>query len=121
MGRQKDMNMERFRLKSGYDDLNIAVGVCRPKTTPRAVIQFVHGMCGCKERFEPVMDYFSENGIVCIASDHRGHGESIKDMNDLGYFYSGGYKALVEDVRTVTDWGLKEFPGLPYYLLGHSR
>ena len=84
------MNMERFRLKSGYDDLNIAVGVCRPKTTPRAVIQFVHGMCGCKERFEPVMDYFSENGIACIASDHRGHGESIKDMNDLGYFYSGG-------------------------------
>lgn len=112
--------MERFRLKSGYDDLNIAVGVCRPKTQPWAVVQLVHGMCGCKERFEPVMDFLSGNGIVCIANDHRGHGESLKETNDLGYFYSGGYKALVEDVRAVTDWGLKEFPGLPYYLLGHS-
>ena len=112
--------MERFRLKSGYDDLNIAVGVCRPKTQPWAVVQLVHGMCGCKERFEPVMDFLSDNGIVCIANDHRGHGESIKETNDLGYFYSGGYQALVVDVRAVTDWGLKEFPGLPYYLLGHS-
>jgi alpha-beta hydrolase superfamily lysophospholipase len=77
-------------------------------------------MCGCKERFEPVMDFLSDNGIVCIANDHRGHGESIKETNDLGYFYSGGYQALVEDVRAVTAWGLKEFPGLPYYLLGHS-
>mgnify|MGYP002511738393 FL=1 len=91
--------MERFRLKSGYDDLNIAVGVCRPKTQPWAVVQLVHGMCGCKERFEPVMDFLSDNGIACIANDHRGHGESIKETNDLGYFYSGGYKALVEDVR----------------------
>jgi alpha-beta hydrolase superfamily lysophospholipase len=77
-------------------------------------------MCGCKERFEPVMDFLSDNGIACIANDHRGHGESLKEPNDLGYFYSGGYQALVEDVRAVTDWGLKEFPGLPYYLLGHS-
>jgi alpha-beta hydrolase superfamily lysophospholipase len=112
--------MERFRLKSGYDDLNIAVGVCRPKTQPWAVVQLVHGMCGCKERFEPVMDFLSDNGIVCIANDHRGHGESVKDIKDLGYFYAGGYKGLVADARAVTDWGLKEFPGLPYYLLGHS-
>lgn len=112
--------MERIILKSGYDDLDIAVSVCRPIREPKAVIQFVHGMCGCKERFEPVMNFLSDNGIACIASDHRGHGESIKDIKDLGYFYSGGYKALVEDLRSVTDWGQKEFPALPYYLLGHS-
>lgn len=112
--------MEKIILKSGYDNLDIAVSVCRPKSTPIAVIQLVHGMCGCKERFEPVMNFLSDNGIACIASDHRGHGESIKDIRDLGYFYSGGYKALVDDIRSVTYWGQKEFPSLPYYLLGHS-
>lgn len=112
--------MERFTLESGYDGLTIAAGVCRPATKPWAVIQFVHGMCGCKERFEAVMDYFAERGIACIASDHRGHGESVKETDDLGYFYSGGYKALVSDVRAVARWGLENFPGVPYYLLGHS-
>ena len=112
--------MKSFTLKSGYDDLSLAVAVSLPKDKPIAVIQLVHGMCGCKERFGPLMEFLSDNGIVCIAADLRGHGESVKDINDLGYFYSGGYKALIDDIRKVTDWGLKEFSGLPYYLLGHS-
>ena len=112
--------MEKIIMKSRYDDLKISVAIYRPKEKPKAVLQLVHGMCGCKERFEPVMNYLSDNGIACIASDHRGHGESIRSMDDLGYFYSGGYKALVDDLRLVTRWGLEEFPGIPYYLLGHS-
>lgn len=112
--------METFYIKSRYDDLTIAVGVVRPEGQPKAVLQLVHGMCGYKERFEPVMEYMARNGIVCIASDHRGHGESVKSREDLGYFYSGGYKALVQDMRDVTEWGMREFPGIPYYLLGHS-
>jgi alpha-beta hydrolase superfamily lysophospholipase len=112
--------MDTFYIKSKYDDLNIAVCVVRPEGRPTAVLQFAHGMCGHKERFEPVMEYLAERGIVCIASDHRGHGGSVKDTRDFGYFYSGGYKALVQDMRDVVEWGLNEFPGLPYYLLGHS-
>lgn len=112
--------MEKIIIKSRYDNLKISVAIYRPEGKPKAVLQFVHGMCGCKERFAPVMDYLSDNGIACIASDHRGHGESVKSMSDLGYFYSGGYKALVDDLRVVTRWGLEEFPGIPYYLLGHS-
>ncbi|MBQ7303430.1 MAG: alpha/beta fold hydrolase [Alphaproteobacteria bacterium] len=112
--------MENVKLLSNYDNLEISVVVKHPKGVPKAVIQLVHGMSGCKERFRPLMTYLSDNGIVCIASDLRGHGESVKDVRDLGYFYSGGYKALVDDLRLVKKWGKKEFSGLPYYLLGHS-
>lgn len=112
--------MEKFYIKSKYDDLNIGVCLVRPETQPTAVLQLAHGMCGYKERFEPVMEYLAENGIACIASDHRGHGESVKSTEDFGHFYSGGYKALVQDMRDITEWGIKEFPGVPYYLLGHS-
>ena len=112
--------MERHKIKSAYDGLDIGFAVTRPKTEPKAVLQLVHGMCGCKERFEPIMEYLSANGVACITSDLRGHGESIKSLDDLGYMYEGGYKALVSELRQVSEWGQKEFPGLPYFLLGHS-
>ena len=51
--------METFYIKSRYDDLTIAVGVVRPEGEPKAVLQLVHGMCGYKERFEPVMEYMA--------------------------------------------------------------
>ena len=112
--------METFYIKSKYDDLNIAVCVVRPEGRPAAVLQLAHGMCGYKERFEPMMEYLAGKGIACIASDHRGHGGSVKDAKDFGHFYSGGYKALVQDMRDITQWGLNEFPDVPYFLLGHS-
>ena len=77
-------------------------------------------MCSSKERYEVFMKYMAANGIICIASDLRGHGESIRCKNDLGYMYKGGYKALVSDLRQVCCWGHSKFPKLPYYLLGHS-
>lgn len=112
--------MERYKITSTYDGLNISFSVARPKTTPKAVLQLIHGMCGCKERFEPVMEYMAARGVACIASDLRGHGESVKSPEDLGYMYKGGYKALVSDLRQVCQWGHSEFPDLPYFLLGHS-
>lgn len=112
--------MERHHIASAYDGLNISFEVVRPQTAPKAVLQLVHGMCGCKERFEPLMKYMAANGIACIASDVRGHGASIKSREDLGYMYQGGYKALVSDLRQVSNWGHSEFPNLPYFLLGHS-
>ena len=72
--------MERYKITSTYDGLNISFSVARPKTTPKAVLQLIHGMCGCKERFEPVMEYMAARGVACIASDLRGHGESVKSI-----------------------------------------
>lgn len=112
--------MERHHIASVYDGLNISFMVERPQVAPKAVLQLVHGMCGCKERFEPLMKYLADNGIVCIASDVRGHGASIRTHDDLGYMYKGGYKALISDLRQVSEWGHSEFPKLPYFLLGHS-
>ena len=112
--------MEKYYIRSKYDDLNIAVCLVRPEGRPKAVLQLAHGMCGYKERFEPFMNFLADKGVACIASDHRGHGESVKSTDDYGYFYTGGYMALVDDMRSVCSWGLKEFPGIPYYLLGHS-
>lgn len=114
------MRSENLKLRSKYDGLDISVLVTMPESEKVAVLQVAHGMRGCKERFLPFMTFMAEHGVVCIANDHRGHGDSVKDVSDRGYMYSGGYIALVEDMKMVTDWAHEQFPDLPVYLLGHS-
>lgn len=114
------MSSENFLLRSRYDGLDISVLAVMPEREPVAVLQLAHGMCGRKERFMPFMQFMSEHGIICVINDHRGHGDSVKAASDRGYMYSGGYVALVEDMKMVTDWVHERFPGLPVYLLGHS-
>ena len=109
-----------MKMRSSYDDLDISVIVVAPDHEPKAVLQISHGMCGCKERFLPFMEYMAGNGVACVAGDHRGHGGSVKEPTDLGYMYEGGYLALVDDMRMITDWIHIEYPGKPVYLLGHS-
>lgn len=109
-----------FILDSAYDGVPLSVMIVSPDKRPYAVLQLSHGMCGCKERYVPFMEYMADHGIACVACDHRGHGASIKSDDDLGYMYKGGYIALVEDMKLVSDWAVHEFPETPLILLGHS-
>ena len=111
---------ETITLHSRSDGLDVSVLVVRTEKEPVAVLQLTHGMKGCKERFLPFMNYMSEHGVACVANDLRGHGDSVRRTEDRGYMYDGGYLALVEDMKLVTDWIHQTFPGLPVYLLGHS-
>lgn len=81
--------MEIFKLKSRHDGLDISVLVMRPAGKVRAVLQIAHGMCGSKERYISFMAYMASHGVVCVAHDHRGHGQSILSSDDLGYMYEG--------------------------------
>lgn len=111
---------EKITLHSQWDGLDVSVLVTRPDTGPVAVLQLAHGMRGCKERFLPFMKFMASKGVACVANDLRGHGRSVRKDEDRGYMYEGGYHALVEDMKLVTDWIHQTFPGLPVYLLGHS-
>lgn len=112
--------MNTVKLSSQFDDLQLSVAYCEPKSEAKAIFQIVHGMAEHKERYYPFMEYLSEQGYICLIHDHRGHGESIKAPEDLGYMYKGGAQALVEDVKKVQDWAKEKFPGLEVYLFGHS-
>lgn len=109
-----------FTLDSAYDGLRLSVLMVRPEGEPKAVLQLAHGMCGCKERYIPFMEYMARHGVACVVCDHRGHGASVLSREDLGYMYDGGYTALVEDMKLVSDWTHEVFPDAPLFLLGHS-
>ncbi len=120
----KDMHggctFRRDRMISPSDGLEIGILVCVPETGVRGVVQLVHGMCEHKERYVPFMEYLASQGYAGIIHDHRGHGESVRSKEDLGYFYEGGYLAMIDDIRAVNELARKEFPGKPLALFGHS-
>ena len=112
--------MNTLKLKSNFDDLSLGVAFLPAQGTPKAIFQIVHGMAEHKERYYPFMEFLSEHGYACVIHDHRGHGESVKSEQDLGFMYDGGADAMVEDVLLVQDWAKGQFPNLPVYLFGHS-
>ena len=112
--------MKTFNIPASSDNLQLSVMLSEPEGKASGIVQIAHGMCEHKERYIPFMEFLSNNGYICIIHDHRGHGASVKDAADLGYMYKGGWEALVEDIRLVTEWVKKEFPGLTHTLFGHS-
>ena len=73
-----------------------------------------------KERYLPFLQEMADHGYLCIIHDHRGHGESVRQPEDLGYFYPDGGTAIVSDLYQVTRWIREQYPELPLYLFGHS-
>ena len=110
-----------FHIASKADGLLLSGVMLVPEGRPHGVVQIVHGMSEHKERYLPFMTYLAENGWIAVIHDNRGHGKSVKKEEELGYFYDGGYKALIDDieqVRAYVEEGLNE--ELPYILVGHS-
>lgn len=116
-----NINIATHRIAASADDVQLSLLVLTPThTDPRAIVQIVHGMCEHKERYIDFMQFLCLEGYICVAHDHRGHGESIRSEHDLGYFYQGGYRALIDDTLYVTRWAKSLFPSLELYLFGHS-
>lgn len=85
-----------------------------------AIFIISHGMCEHKERYLKFMEFLTGNGLISVIHDHRGHGESIKNDDDLGYFYGPDPNAIVDDVHDVIRSIKSRYKGLPIYLFGHS-
>lgn len=85
---------------------------------PRGVVQLVHGICEYILRYDPFAQYLTEHGFAVCGNDHLGHGKTAKGPEEYGYFTD--WKCLVQDVHSLRAAMGERFPGLPYFLLGHS-
>jgi alpha-beta hydrolase superfamily lysophospholipase len=87
----------------------------------KSVLQIAHGMAEHLERYEAFADVLCDNGIAVYINDHLGHGSSIKNKNELGYFgKNDGWKNFIEDCHELTKIAKAENPGKPYIFFGHS-
>ena len=129
--RPGSINRKYFSLTSAQDGMPLR-GMMVIPAHPGAVLQIAHGMCEHKERYLPFMRYMADRGYLCVIHDHRGHGASRREAAQtepvsgegipagLGYFGEDGGRALVEDLHQITRIIKKHYPGLPYFMLGHS-
>lgn len=86
--------------------------------SPKAVVQIVHGICEYALRYEDFALFLTGHGYAVAGSDHLGHGLTARGPEEYGYFTD--WFQLTRDVRTLRTRMGERFPGIPYFLLGHS-
>ena len=92
-----------------------------PEGPVRAVLQISHGVAEYILRYEPFAAYLTERGFAVVGHDHLGHGASVAEGAPRLYFGpKGSWDWVVEDLYTRRCLAGKRFPGVPYFLLGHS-
>lgn len=87
----------------------------------QGILQITHGMVEYIERYEAFAEYMTNQGFLVVGHDHLGHGASVVSSEYWGYFAKqNGSDILVEDMNTLRIMTQKEYPELPYFMLGHS-
>ena len=116
------MKKEEFYFKSvsGLADIH-AAKYLPDDGNVKAVLQVAHGMAEHLERYEKFAEYLCENGVALYINDHLGHGKSVSNDSELGYFgKEDGWKNFIEDCHQLTEIAKKENEGVPYVFFGHS-
>ena len=114
------MQEKRFTLSSDFDGIEISGLLYEPQGKPKGIVQIVHGICEHKARYLPFLKFLASQGYVAECHDHRGHGESVKEKADLGWFGDYDGVAIVEDTCLITRYLKTQYPNLPVTLFGYS-
>ncbi|MDO4501072.1 MAG: alpha/beta fold hydrolase [Erysipelotrichaceae bacterium] len=110
-----------INFKSSDNKTDIHVVYYIPDGEIKMILQISHGMAEFFERYEKFALYLNERGILVVGNDHLGHGYSINSKDDYGHQDSkDGYLNILSDLHTVMEMTKKEYPGIPYYFMGHS-
>ncbi len=92
-----------------------------PENRPKAILQLVHGMAEHIERYGEFATFMAEHGYLVVGDNHLGHGKSVPENGQKGYFCDGdAASVLVRDEHKLHEVVEGEYPGIPYFILGHS-
>lgn len=91
--------------------------VWKPEGDVRAIVQILHGMAEYIDCYDETAKRLNQAGILVVGHNHLGHG---KEAEQLGYFGKGGFDTLVQDAHTLRLAMQQDYPGVPYFLFGHS-
>ena len=110
-----------FTFPSSTGKNTIHVRKCMPEGEPRGIVQIAHGISEHIGRYEGFMKFLAEKGFIAVGNDHLGHGKSVTDPADKGFFSEeNGWTYAVDDMDKLHDIMCEEYPGLPYIFFGHS-
>lgn len=90
------------------------------KSAPESLLVVAHGMMETIERYHEMAEYLITGGIFVYGHDHRGHGKTAGDLEQLGDLGENGWIKAREDLKRVIKLAQHDYPGVPIFLLGHS-
>lgn len=93
-----------------------------PKTaTAKGIVQLAHGMTDYPARYKALADYLTGEGYIFAGNHHLGHGRSVSNPDDYGFFATkGGVDCILKDLKAMNKYLRDTFPTLPLVLMGHS-
>lgn len=93
-----------------------------PEEIPvKATLQILHGMQEHSGRYAEIAEYFANRGFAVLAYDHLGHGKSVKDKKDIGFFQlNNPHEKLISDAEKMSKYLMEQYPEVPHFILGHS-
>lgn len=91
-----------------------------PVGEPKGIFHLVHGMTEYIGRYDPLLSLIASAGYVACGFDNLGHGKTASESERGFIAEKDGYKYLVEDVMRFGNAVKADYPGLPYFLMGHS-
>lgn len=93
----------------------------KPEGEVKAVLQLCHGMVEYINRYDDFAQFLCSQGYYVVGNDHLGHGKSIQSKTEYGFFHEKyGNVCVLGDMHTLRKRSSKKYPGVPYFMLGHS-
>ena len=93
----------------------------KPEGEVRAVLQICHGMVEYIRRYDGFAQFLCGKGYYVVGNDHLGHGKSVQAKSEYGFFHEKyGNACVIGDMHTLRQRTEKKYPGVPYFMLGHS-
>ena len=93
----------------------------KPEGKVRAVLQICHGMVEYIRRYDEFAQFLCGKGYYVVGNDHLGHGKSVQAKSEYGFFNEKyGNACVIGDMHTLRQRTEKKYPGVPYFMLGHS-
>lgn len=86
-----------------------------------AILQITHGMIEFIERYAHFAEFLTGKGYMVVGHDHIGHGVSVTDEKEWGYFCEKNPSdVLIADMHKLRTMIQEENPQVPYFMMGHS-
>ena len=116
------MRKEEFYFPSRDNQTQIhAVSWIPESEKPCCIVQIVHGMAEYVERYEEFAHFMVSRNVLVTGEDHLGHGKSIREDKNPGYFCEQDpATVVVRDVHRLKKLTQAKYPGVPYIIFGHS-
>ena len=109
-----------FPSASGLCDIYAQSAAPADFSQVKGIVQISHGMAEHSNRYARFAMELCKQGYAVYISDHLGHGKSVANADELGFFGDNGVESVVEDLKQLTDIARQEYPDLPFFIFGHS-